>query len=178
MVLPASDIGVGTFEEINRTMSNITGVPTTNPSVAATYDLVRTQLPTIEDITTFSAAHEIGIAQLAIQYCDELVEDSGMRTAMFGGTFDFNAVPSDAFAGTNRNLVLDPLIDRTMNIGLESQPLFDDVRNELGYTTPPAGPLNLIDSLIASDNSGGQRTRDITKAVCAAVIGSGIMVVQ
>jgi hypothetical protein len=29
-----------------------------------------------------------------------------------------------------------------------------------------------------SNDSGGQRTRDITKAVCAAVIGSGIMAVQ
>lgn len=173
---PVSDIGVRTFDEINLTMSNITTVPTTNSAVAATYNLVKTQLPTIEDISTFSAAHEVGIAQLAIQYCDELVEDTTRRTAYFGVAFNFGAIPSVAFAGTNRNLVLDPLIDTTMNIGLGSQPLFDDVRNELGYNVAPQ--LNLIDRLIASDDSGGQRTEDITKAVCAAVIGSGIMAVQ
>ena len=151
-------------------------MPTTNSAVASTYDLVKTQLPTIEDIATFSAAHEIGIAQLAIQYCDELVEDSALRTSFFGPAFDFNAVPSVAFAGANRDLVLNPLIDRTMNVGLGSQPDFADISNELGYMTSPH--LNLIDRLIASDNSGGQRTRDITKAVCAAVTGSGIMAVQ
>jgi len=68
------------------------------------------------------------------------------------------------------------LIDNTMNIGLGSQPLFANVRDELGYVTTPH--LNLIDRLIASNNSGGERTEDITKAVCAAVIGSGIMAVQ
>ncbi|NND37585.1 MAG: LamG domain-containing protein [Gammaproteobacteria bacterium] len=173
---PAADIGVRTFDEINLTMSNITTVPTTNSAIAATFDLVKTQLPTIEDIATFSAAHEIGIAQLAIQYCDELVEDDTRRTSFFGGTFDFNAIPSVAFAGANRDLVLNPLIDRTMNVGLSSQPDFASISDELGYMTSPR--LNLIDRLIASDNSGGQRTRDITKAVCAAVIGSGVMAVQ
>jgi hypothetical protein len=173
---PASDIGVRTFAEINLTMSDITTVPATSPAIASTYDLVKTQLPTIEDIATFSAAHQIGIAQLAIQYCDELVEDDARRTAYFGPGFDFNVNPSIAFAGANRDLVLNPLIDRTMNIGLGSQPDFADVSNELGYLTSPH--LNLIDRLIASNDSGGQRTRDITKAVCAAVIGSGVMAVQ
>jgi hypothetical protein len=63
-----------------------------------------------------------------------------------------------------------------MNVGLSTQPDFALISDELGYMTTPH--LNLIDRLIASDNSGGQRTRDITKAVCAAVIGSGIMAVQ
>jgi len=173
---PAADIGVRTFDEINLTMSNITTIPTTNSAIAATFALVKTQLPTIEDIATFSAAHEIGIAQLAIQYCDELVEDDSRRTAFFGGAFNFGATPSIAFAGANRDLVLNPLIDRTMNVGLSTQPDFALISDELGYRTTPH--LNLIDRLIASDNSDGQRTRDITKAVCAAVIGSGIMAVQ
>ncbi len=173
---PASDIGMRTFDEINLTMANVTTVPTTNAAVAATYDRVRTQLPTIEDIATFSAAHEMGIAQLAIQYCDELVEDTARRAAYFGATFNFGAIPSVAFAGTNRNLILDPLLDNMMNVGLSSQPDFADVRNELGYNVSPQ--LNLIDRLIASDDSGGERTEDITKAVCAAVIGSGVMAVQ
>ncbi|MFQ5635015.1 MAG: LamG-like jellyroll fold domain-containing protein, partial [Gammaproteobacteria bacterium] len=180
---PASDIGVRTFAEINLTLSNLTTVPTTDPAVAATFDRVRTQLPTVEDIAAFSAAHEIGIAQLAIQYCDVLMEDPARRTAYFPG-FDFGAIPSVAFASgdivptppSNRDQVLTPLIDRTMNVGLGSQPAFADLRSELGYVTAPH--MNLIDRLIASDNSGGERTQDIAKAVCAAVIGSGVMAVQ
>ena len=173
----AADIGVRTFDEINLTMSNITTVPTTNSAVASTYALVKTQLPTIEDIATFSAAHEVGVAQLAIQYCDALVENAALRTAYFGAVFDFSAQPSVAFA--QRDLILTPLIDRTMNASpMASQPAFADIAGVLAYNTPPGDPMNLIDRLIASDNSNGERTEDITKAVCAAVIGSGIMAVQ
>ncbi len=171
---PASDIGVKTFDEINATMSAITGIPATNSNVAATYALVKTQLPTVESIEAFSAAHEIGIAQLAIEYCNALVEDPARRAAYFPG-FTFTAQPSVAFA--NRDLILAPLIDNAMNIGLGSQPAFADVRDELGYITTP-DYINLIDRLIASDNSNGQRTLNITKAVCAAVLGSAVTVVQ
>jgi len=171
---PAADIGVKTFDEINATMSVITGIPTTNSNISATFTLVKTQLPTVENIETFSAAHEIGIAQLAIEYCNALVEDSVRRTAYFQG-FVFTAQPSVAFA--DRDLVLNPLIDNAMNIGLGSQPAFADVRDELGYVATP-DYINLIDRLITSDNSNGQRTLDITKAVCAAVLGSAVTVVQ
>jgi hypothetical protein len=97
-----------------------------------------------------------------------------LRTAYFPG-FVFTTQPSIAF--TNRDLVLNPLIDNAMNIGLGSQPAFADVRDELGYIATP-DYINLIDRLIASDNSNGQRTLDITKAVCAAVIGSAVTIVQ
>ena len=171
---PSSDIGVKTFDEINATMSAITGIPTTESNVAATYALVKTQLPTVEDIEAFSAAHQTGVAQLAIEYCNALVENSARRTAYFPG-FVFTSQPSVAFV--NRDLVLTPLIDNAMNIGLGSQPTFADVRNELGYEIN-GNYINLIDELIASNNSNGQRTLDITKAVCAAVIGSAVTVVQ
>ncbi len=170
---PASDIGIKTFDEINASFSVITGISKTDAAVSGTFTLVKTQLPTIEDIGAFSAAHEIGIAQLAIEYCNVLVEDAGKRTAYFPG-FDFGAQPSVAFAA--RDLMLMPLIDNAMNIGLGSQPTFADVRNELGYITTPH--LNLIDRLIASDNSDSVRTRNITKAVCAAVLGSAVTTVQ
>jgi mono/diheme cytochrome c family protein len=170
---PASDIGVKTFDEINASFSMLTGIPTTSAAVSGTFTLVKTQLPTIEDIGAFSAAHEIGIAQLAIEYCNVLIEDVGERTAYFPG-FDFGVQPSVAFGA--RDLVLIPLIENAMNIGLGSQPAFADVRNELGYITTPH--LNLIDRLIASGDSDGERTQNITKAVCAAVLGSAVTIVQ
>ncbi len=171
---PSSDIGVKTFAEINATMSAITGIPTSNSNVSATYTLVRTQLPTVENIEAFSAAHEVGVAQLAIEYCSALVDDPTRRTAYFPG-FNFAVQPSVAF--TNRDLVLAPLIDNAMNIGLGSQPTYAEVRDELGYISTP-DYINLIDRLIASDDSNAQRTLDVTKAVCAAVLGSAVTVVQ
>jgi hypothetical protein len=170
---PASDIGVKTFDEINATFSVITGIPKTNTDISATYNLVKTQLPTIEALDTFSAAHEIGIAQLAIEYCNALVEDASARADYFQG-FNFDARPSIAFI--DRDLMLTPLIDNAMNIGLGSQPAFADVQEELGYRVTPH--LNLIDRLIASNDSDSERTQNITKAVCGAILGSAVTTVQ
>src|SRR6185369_2278623 len=49
--LPAqSDIGIRTFEQLNQSMSKITGVPTTNTAVRATYLQVQQQLPPVPNI--------------------------------------------------------------------------------------------------------------------------------
>jgi hypothetical protein len=175
---PQSDIGLRTFDEINFTMSAVTGVTTTDSNVEFTYNLVRQSLPTVESIETFAAAHETAIAQLSIEYCNALVEDATARSAYFAG-FDFGVGPATAFAGANRDLVIDPLIDNMVGVGLGSQPDFVDIRNELGYN---ADPQNLIDRLVASPAPPGvsatDRTEDITKAVCSAVLGSAAMLVQ
>ena len=85
------------FDEINATMSELTGVSTQSPGVVATYDTVKQSLPTIETIDTFVSAHPVAVAQLAIQYCDALVEDVGTRATYFPG-FNFNAAPATALA--------------------------------------------------------------------------------
>ncbi|MDH5255003.1 MAG: LamG domain-containing protein, partial [Gammaproteobacteria bacterium] len=76
---PVSDIGVKTFDEINATMATITGVSPNQPAVKATYALVRQQLPAVVDLGAVLASHQVGIAQLAIEYCNALVEDNTLR---------------------------------------------------------------------------------------------------
>ncbi len=97
----AADVGLRVFDEINATMSSLTGVSTAQSSVQATYEQVKQALPTVESIDTFVSAHPVAIAQLAIQYCDALVEDPGARAAYFPG-FDFGASPSVAFGPAGR----------------------------------------------------------------------------
>ena len=99
-----------------------------------------------------------------------------MRDAYFQG-FDFTASPVDAFAGTARDAIINPLVNNVMGIGLATQPIFTDVSNELGYVITP-DYTNLIDTLVATGGTSAQRTSDITKAVCASVLGSAVMVVQ
>jgi hypothetical protein len=179
---PMPDIGIRTFEEINATMSALTGIPTTNAAVKATYDRIRQQLPGVESIETFAAAHEMAIAQLAIEYCNALVNNPSTRDAYFPD-FDFTLGPALAFAGTDpllindRDDVIHPLIDTMMGIGLGSQPDFVAIRNEVGYIVTP-DYTNLIDTLISTGNNSTQRTADITKAVCASVLGSAVTLVQ
>lgn len=170
---PVSDIGVRTFDRINHSMSAVTDVRTTQNAVSATYETVRQQLPTVDSIESFLSAHQMAVSQLAIEYCSALVENQGQtpRTTYFSG-FDFNAPSSTAFDSTvKRNQIIDPLIGRMLGTGLASQPDPADVRNELN---------SLFDRLLACGScaSDQQRTRDIVKAGCAAMLGSAVLLVQ
>src|SRR5882757_4436085 len=71
----AADVGVRTFAQINSTLSVLTGVPTTDPNVSATYLAVQQQLPPTSTIEGFSSSNQVGVAQLAIQYCNVMVNN-------------------------------------------------------------------------------------------------------
>jgi hypothetical protein len=162
---PAPRIGVRTFDEINATMAAVTTVHPKQVDVDMTYQSLRQSLPTIENPEAFLASHQVAIAQLAIEYCNALVDDPARSAAYFPG-FDFSLQPASAYAGNTRDLVIDPLIDRVMGEFIQTQPDFPDVKDELGYVQAVgARPANLVDRLVA-------------KGVCAAVLGSAITLVQ
>jgi len=165
----AADIGLRVFDEINATMSELTGVSPTRPGVQATYAQVKQALPTIESIDTFVSAHPVAIAQLAIQYCDALAEDPGARAAYFPG-FDFAASPSVAFSPAGRAIVLDALVGRMMAQNVATEPGAAEVRAEID---------NLITRLSACGSScPAGRTGTIVKASCAALLGSAVTLVH
>ena len=167
---PEPAIGIRTFDEINATIAAITTVSTQQTDVKQTFEIVKQQLPVVENIETFSSAHQVGIAQLAIEYCNALVDDNALRSAYFPG-FDFAAAANAAFNGAaQRSLVLNPLITRTLNSNVGSQP-------------DPADTRVHLDSLIDTLTSCGAgcpagRTETVVKAVCAAAVGSAPMFVQ
>lgn len=160
---PSSDIGVRTFDELNQSMSDITGVPITQSGVAQTFATVKQQLPTDENFGAFLASHQTGIAQLAIKYCSALVDDASKRAAFFPALNVGAAV--GASGSPNRNAIIDPLLAKIKGVNLPSQPDDADVRAE-------------VDSLITKLNGNGVSTAVITKAACAAVLGSGVLSLQ
>ena len=165
----AADVGLRVFDEINATMSELTGVSPTRPSVQATYDQVKQALPTIENIDTFVSAHPVAIAQLAIQYCDALVEDTGARSAYFPG-FNFAASPAVAFNAAGRAIVLDSLVGRMMMQSVATEPNAGEVRGDLDA---------MITRLAACGGScAAGRTETIVKASCAALLGSAVTLVH
>ncbi len=167
---PLPQIGVRTFDEINATMSAATGVRITDTAVSGTYAVIRQQLPISENIEGFLSSHQVAVAQLAIEYCNSLVEDTALRAVLFPG-FDFNAGVIDAYGTAGaRDLLLDPLLSRVLGENLGSQPEVAVVRGELDA---------LIDILDACGNScPSDRTETIAKSACAAVLGSAAMLVQ
>ena len=172
---PASDIGVRTFDEINATMSVVTTVSTQAPGPNGTFQGLRESLPAVDTLNAYLSSHQISVAQLAIAYCDALVDDTALRDAYFPG-FNFAAAPAVAYNGANRDFIIDALVAKAVGAGLGSQPDFAVLTAELGYAVDDGNrPDNLIDRLI---NGGSADTAGITKGVCAAVVGSAATLVQ
>jgi len=164
--LPAADVGVRTFDRINATMSAITTVPTTNANVVSTFAAVKQQLPSAPTLEGFLPSHQVGVAQLAIQYCNELVNDASKRAAVFPG-MTWNGAVFGNQAG--RNLIITPLVSLSLDSGLTTQ-------DSAGVT---AELNNLMGKLNCSDGSSCSAAREqtVTAAVCAAALGNaGVMI--
>jgi hypothetical protein len=162
----ASQAGVRVFSELNASMSSITGVATLDPNVKATYLQVQQQLPVVPALESFVASHQVGIAQLAIQYCDSLVESSQAGTFFPG--LNLTASPSVALANTAP--LIDPLITKGVGNNLATQPTDAEVRTELN---------SLVTKLSACGGScSTDRTKTITKAACATVLGSAALLLK
>jgi hypothetical protein len=175
--LPVSQrFGVRTFDEINATMAAVTTVDPETQAVDMTFQSLRQSLPAVESPESFLSSHQVAIAQMAIEYCNALVNDSALAAAYFPG-FNFGAPKATAYAGSNRDLIIDPLIDNAMGQFIQTQPDFTALKDELGYL-PPIGahPGNLIDRLLNSADN--PNTGAIAKAVCATVVGSAVTTIQ
>jgi hypothetical protein len=175
----APSVGVRTFEEINATLSTITGVPITNAAVNSTYLQVKQQLPTTERVDAFLAAQQSAVAQLAIKYCSVMVDTPAIRNAFWGS----DPTLFDLTGAGGRNQLINPLIDKGIGTGaLTSQPDPNDIRTELGSLAAipdgNAGHASLIDRLCAGGSCTQARKAVVAKAACGAVLGSGAQLVQ
>ncbi len=164
-----SHIGIRNFAEINHSMSVLTGVNQQTTKVFDTYQLVKRQLPSIENIDTFISAHQMGVTQLAIAYCDSAIEDNVIRTTWLPDV-DFSQTPAVALSTTERGNLLNPLIDQMMPLDLVTQPVKSEVYSELDSLV---GKLSQCGT-----NCDAERTATIAKSSCAAVLASAVMMVQ
>ena len=163
-----SDIGLKTFDEVNASMSKVTGIPTTQERVAETFTTVKQQLPTVEDLEGFLSSHQMAITQMAIQYCDVLVSDTTRRNAFFPG-FDFGEDAGTAFDDAGRALIKTPLMENFVGTSLSTQPSDADIEAE----------LDALMGLLAPCSGGcDDRTETVVKASCAAVLGSAVTLIQ
>ena len=180
----ASDIGVHTFDEISAGLAVLTGVSQQDSGVQATFGTIRQSLPAVPALEAFLASHQVAVAQLAIEYCNALIEDTSLRGSLFPG-FPFTSNVASAYPGRDSatsNALLDPLLDRVLGSSanyIETQPdraaAKDELENMLygypGFTDPPRPGLT-------AGGGDATRTRTIAKAACAALVASAAMLVQ
>jgi hypothetical protein len=166
-----ADVGVRTFAQVNSTLSALTGVPITDAAVNATYVSVQQQLPSVPTLEAYSAANQVGTAQLAIQYCSTMVNTPSLAAKMFPGvTFNASTYPAET------NAVSSALAARVLYNGapagaqsqMLSQPAASTVTTELnkliGVLCSGSSPCNNTARVLA-----------VTSAACAAAFGSADM---
>jgi hypothetical protein len=169
---PVSQIGLRTFDEINATMSSLTGISPTLEAVQTTFTTIRQQLPSSADVNGFLSSHQVAVSQLAIEYCSALVDDTGLRASMFPG-FDFNANANDIQGASWQSQVVAPLMTRFMGEQLATQPDPSLVEGEL---------MNLLTGSVGLARCSGtceaDRTEIAAKAACASLLGSAVVLLQ
>jgi hypothetical protein len=164
---PVAAVGVRTFAQINSSLSALTGVPTTQSEVLLTYQTVQQQLPAEPTLESFSSANQVGIAQLAIQYCNVAVNTPSLQAALFPGV-TFSSSLYSAQAGINQ--VTNALAARVLGTGLSSQPAAGSVTGELN---------TLIGTLCTTSACNTTpRVLAVTSAACAAALGSSDVLIN
>jgi hypothetical protein len=165
-----ADVGVRTFAQVNSTLSVLTGVPTTDPNVAAVYLAVQQQLPATPTLEGFSSANQVGIAQLAIQYCNVMVNNPTYLSKVIPGvTLSAGLFPSQA----GMDSVTGPLAARVLGSGLHSQPAASTM-------TGANGELDklIVNLCSTSACSTVARVQAVTAAACATAFGNANMLIN
>jgi len=183
----ASEIGLRTFDEINAAMAAMTGVDPAD--VQASYLVMRQSLPSVETIQGFLAAQQMSITQLAIEYCDALVESASLRDAFFNTavspptSFNFDALVGTAFAGGEATVIVDDLYSKMIGLpgagaDLSDAPTRAEIQEVLvdGYIDGPNTVAGLLGTM--TTNCAACDTKAIVKGLCGAVLGSSAMLVQ
>jgi hypothetical protein len=165
-----ADIGVKSFAQVNATLSALTGVPTSDPNANATYLAVQQQLPPTPTLEGFSSANQVGIAQLAIQYCNIMVNNPTYLSKVLPGV----TLSAGLFATpAGIDSVTGPLAARVLGTGLHSQPAASTM-------TGPTGELDSLITTLCSTTActTAARVQAVTAAACATAFGSADMLIN
>jgi hypothetical protein len=166
-----ADVGVRTFGQVNSTLSALTGVPTTNAAVSATYQTVQQQLPSVNTLEAFSSANQVGIAQLAVQYCNQMMTTPALRAKIFPNA-TFSASQFSTQGGIDA--VSGPLAKLAVGNGqLHSQP-------PASTLTGPTGELDLLIGRLCSSAACTTtgRVMAVASAACAAALGNADVMIN
>jgi hypothetical protein len=172
-------VGLRTFDELNASMAQVTGVnPTT---IQTTFTNLKQQLPSKEDMAGFLASMQMSIANLAGAYCQALVEDDTKRASYFGvpeSFFTTNPGTVDSAFGTglsaNKTAIVNALVTNMVGTSLNIQPNPTAIRDALIGSDGNSGLYGSLQTTCATDGctQNAARVRTVVKGMCMAVLGS------
>ncbi len=170
---PQPDVGVRLFAEVNASMSRVTGVPVTDPVVAALYAAEQQSLPAVPQINAFTASEQTAISELAGAYCGELVNNTTYRArfdALFNSpTLDSNLSnpnPSSFFSTAGNQQIVSTALANAV-VGISADPAYAAVQSELNSLLARVGTLSPQATVAVA-----------TRAACQAALGSAALTVK
>lgn len=159
--LAGVEVGIKNFEQINNTMSALTGVPTSDAAIMTVYNDIAIQLPTDNNVKNFLPSMQVAITKLATEYCDRTVETEAYRSKIWT-TVNFTQGPATTLTSANKTTMINQTVEKFF--GPIEQVEIDKVKSEL---------LSLYDMLIAGESTtASATTRKIVKGICTASLGS------
>jgi hypothetical protein len=159
--LASIEVGVKNFEQINSTMSALTGVPTTDANITTVYNDIVIQLPTDNNIKNFLPSMQVAITKLATEYCDRTVETDAYRIKIWK-TINFAQGPSTTLTATNKTALINQTVERFL--GPIEQTEIDKSKTEL---------LALYDILLSGESlTSNLTTKKVVKGICVATLSS------
>jgi len=168
--------GMRIFEETNATMAELTDIEVGNSAVRPTFIELQQQLPSGPALEGFTASHQMANAKLALTYCGELVDNSGLRNTYFNQTIDLATVFDTPTSQANIvNTLYDKMIGREKaGEPIAGQPTLQQVSDLL------IGSGGLLEQLCPGGSCSGNATRNATilKSMCVSVLSSAAVTTQ
>lgn len=184
--VPGIDLGWRTFDEINNSLSQLTGIPLSASTgvsdakgavtVARVLAGVRQQLPAVEDFSAYLSSHQTSVTQLAIAYCAALMNDDTARQAFFSGTSTLSDLK-----GNGWNNLINPLTSKFLSggalySGSLSTPLHDEL---LQLLTHPALDTRKAGLCAAGGScSTDAQIKNAATVTCAAALANAAITLQ
>lgn len=160
------DLGMRNYMQIYISFSILTGVPISNEKVNVAFEAVKDQLPSSNNLKTFSSSSQVAIVKLASAFCDVLIDDASLRDDKLKG-FNFNGNVSTSLNDSGKEMLISGLTRSFWTETMSSADINED-KKEL---------LLLLNDLIKNfENEDIKQTIAISKGVCAAALSSSSMV--
>lgn len=152
--------GIKDYEQINMTMSVLTGVDPN--SVSGAFNQASSSLPTENDSKQFSSSNQVAITKMAAEYCNSLIGNNTLRTAFYPD-YNFNMKPKEGLTQENRDFIIEQTLTKFWG-----EVATDDEKAQAHEE------LNvLIDELLENENMDSTATnQNVIKGVCTVVLST------
>jgi hypothetical protein len=158
-----ASVGLKNYEQINSSMSVITGIDATTPAVRTVFATLTTSMPTDNDIKGFLGSQQVSVFKLAVEYCDALTKDVAKRAAFFPG-FNFAGTPAAVLNASGKQEIADTLVTKIWGKDLDFLP---------PHTESVATVMGLIDNILVGKNTATVAvTGAVVTGACTAVLAS------